>query len=130
MSAQSPETAAEIKPKKDEKTNRDAILQTCYDLRALHRYPTRKILSAALELKLSVVDYHVEKLIEDGLLRRLTNGVMELAEEPAKERAVSVTYVPYAPVVVEIGDICIKVSLSEARKLGMLTIGICHAFGT
>lgn len=128
MSNQSLMAVAEVNSGKEEMSNRDRILQYCYDMRAIQRYPTRKILSTALEMKLSVVDYHVEKLIKDDKLRRLTNGVVELAEEPTKERAVSVTYVPYASVVIEIGDICVKVSLSEARKIGMLTIGICHAF--
>lgn len=99
-------------------TNGELIFQTCVDLTNAGRAITRTRLEELTELRISVIDEHVTRLInEKGLLRRVTNGNYELVEQFPARRAVSVTAQADGQVCIEVGDDILKVYPSEWKVI-------------
>jgi DNA-binding Lrp family transcriptional regulator len=101
------------------RTNRETIYEGIQSLEASGRRATRRILSQMLNLKLSIVDDHIDRLEEDGMVRRLGGGVMELVAQHAPSRAMTVTRNLDGSCCVEFGDVIFSLTPQEERMLAM-----------
>src|SRR3989344_4294003 len=70
-------TTAEVKPKEETRT---LIWDALESLRASAQVATRQRLANVTGLKLVTVDDHLKSMVEDGLLRRPVNGVVEIID--------------------------------------------------
>ena len=109
-------------------SNREAVFQAVVDLCASNQQATRKAISEATGLRMTIVDDHIKKLKADELIQLVINGVFEPVVR-AKDRPVSGTIVPNGGYKLEIGDICLDLTLREARNVGLLTGGLGLQFG-
>ena len=105
------------------------IYQTIVDLTNTNRVCSRQVISQVTGLKLTIVDDHIKRMRDDGKLRLVVNGIVEPMEDAPPDRAVSVTYLPKGGVKLEIGDLCIDLTLREAKNVGAATAGIGFQFG-
>lgn len=107
------------------------ILQAVQDLTDCGRVATRQSISQITGLSMKAVDDCIKNLRDAGILDSPMPGVLELAEQPDKERAVTVTMLPEGirRCKIEIGDEVLDLSVREARLLGELTAGIAWRFG-
>lgn len=113
-------TTAEVKPKVETRT---LIWDALESLRASAQVATRQRLANVTGLKLVTVDDHLKSMVEDGLLRRPVNGVVEIIDPMPEPRSVSVTLMPGGLSKVEVGDICLELWPQERRLLGSLLQG-------
>jgi hypothetical protein len=90
---------------------------------------SRQILVDITGLTYSVVDDHIKRKIDGGRVRRVVNGIFEPVLGAPEDRAVSVTHLPGRTVKLEIGDVCIDLTLRETRMVGMATAGVALQFG-
>lgn len=93
------------------------------DLRAQGQIATRQVVAEATGLKLVIVDDHFKRMVEDGLLRRPVNGVVEIVDMHPEPRPVSLTVLPGGMAKIEIGDICLEIWPQERRALAGLLQG-------
>lgn len=105
------------------------ILRAITDLTSTNQTVTRQSIAMETHLKLSVVDDHVQRLKEGGQLVTLTYGVFKLVAQDEEDRAVSNTLLPNGRCKLEVGDICLDLSMREARLIAMATGGVALAFG-
>ncbi|NDZ11501.1 hypothetical protein C7T35_01350 [Variovorax sp. WS11] len=105
------------------------IYQALVDLHNSNRIASRQVLVDITGLTYSVVDDHVKRMIDDGRVRRVVNGIFEPVPDAPEDRAVSVTHLPGGGVKLEIGDTCIDLTLRETRMVGMATAGVALQFG-
>lgn len=106
-----------------------AIYQAIVDLGESNKVATRQVLMEMMGLPYSIVDDHVKRMIEDGKVRRVVNGVFEAVPPAAEDRAVSMTFVPGGGGKLEVGDACIDLTLRELRMVGLATAGVVMQFG-
>lgn len=111
------------------RTTNEIIYQTIVDLTSSNRSASRQVISSIAGIKMSIVDDHIKRMVDDGRLRRVVNGIVELAESVLPDRAVSMTYLPTGGCKLEIGDVCLDLTLREARMVGLATGGIGLQFG-
>lgn len=107
-------------PKADTRT---LIWGALEDLRAQAQAATRQRLANVTGLKLVTVDDHINRMVEDGLLRRPVAGVVEIIDPMPEPRSVSVTLMPGGLSKVEVGDVCLELWPQERRLLGTLLQG-------
>lgn len=93
------------------------------DLRAKGQIASRQVLAEVTGLKLTTVDDHVKRMVEDGRLRRPLPGVVEIVDYFPEARPVSLTVMPNGLAKIDIGDICVAVSPQERRALAGLLQG-------
>lgn len=105
------------------------IFQTIVDLGNSNRIATRQVLVESLGFSYAVVDDHVKRMIEDGRLRRVMSGVFEAVPAGPEDRAISITHLPGGFAKLEIGDVCVELSLREVRMVAMATAGVSLQFG-
>lgn len=98
------------------------------DLRDRGRVCTRQVLSELLGLKLQIIDDHIKRMKDTGVVRGVVNGVFELAEENYSDRPVSATYLTDGRVKIEVGDDMLTVSMRECQRLNMATGGVFLQF--
>lgn len=99
------------------------IADAIADLYAQQQVITRETLVHVTGLKMTVIDDHVSRMVEDGRLHRVRAGVfVPLTPEP-EPRAISVTDSPDGRTIVEIGDWVVKLWPKEARALGRRLLG-------
>ena len=110
-----------------EGTVRRALLNCIMDLHNSNRAPSRHAVSTETGLKLSVVDDHIKRLKDDGIIRLVVNGIFEPCEIE-EDRAVSFTFVPKGKVKLEIGDIVVELTMREARTIAMGSAGVSLLF--
>lgn len=111
------------------RTTSETIYQAIVDLTNANRVASRQVISNETNLKMSIVDDHIKRMRDDGRLRLVVNGIVEPAENTAPDRAVSVTYLPKGMAKLEIGDVCINVTMREVRLIGFATGGVGQLFG-
>ena len=102
---------------------RELIYQAVVDVHNSGRAASRPVLVSLTGLSYSVVDDHVKRLVDDGRLRRVVNGVFEPVEQLPPARAVSFTKLPSGMAKLEIGDTCIDINPSEERAIGRMLSG-------
>lgn len=105
------------------------LFQLIVDLGNCNRLATRNVLMEESGLPYTIIDDHVKRMIDDGRVRRVSNGVFEAVPPAPEDRAVSVTHLPGGGVKLEIGDICAELSHREARMIAMATAGVTLLFG-
>lgn len=105
------------------------IFQSIVDLTNSNRIASRQVLVDLTGLTYSVVDDHIKRMIDDGRVRRVVNGIFEPVLGAPEDRAVSITHLPGGGVKLEIGDTCIDLTLRETRMVGMATAGVALQFG-
>lgn len=111
-----------------EGTMRRIIYDCIVALHSANRQASRQVIASETSLKFSIVDDHVKRLKDDGLIRLVVNGVFEPVDiEP--DRAVSATFVPRGKVKLEIGETVLDLTMREARAVAMATGGILLVFG-
>lgn len=104
------------------------VLATIVDLCNRNRTATRPVVAEIVGQPMSVVDYHLKKLVADGKVRRVNNGVFEPMPESKEDRAVSFTMLPDGGCKLEIGDFCLELTMREARMVGAATAGVSIQF--
>ena len=109
-------------------TNRELIYQAITDLAATNRAASRQVISSMTGIKMTIVDDHIKRMKDDGKLRMVVNGVFEPVEEHREDRPVSMTFYK-SGCKLEIGEICIELSMREARNIGMASVGVTMQFG-
>lgn len=105
------------------------IYQTIVDLGASNHVASRQVLMEATGLTYGVIDDHVKRMIEDGRIRRVVNGIFEAVPVVPEDRAVSITHLPGGGVKLEVGDFCIDLSMRETRMVSFATAGVALQFG-
>jgi len=98
----------------------ETVMQAILDLRKGGRIASREAISSLTGLTKTVVDWHVKNFINDGLLRKVVNGVYEPVEQFAPSRAISKTVLISGIVRLELGDTCEDLTPHEAREIGKL----------
>ncbi|WP_225784470.1 hypothetical protein [Xenophilus sp. Marseille-Q4582] len=99
------------------------IYQTVLDLNNAGRQASRQVLMESLDLKYQVIDDHVKRLVDDGKLRRVANGVFEAIVDYPEAEAVSCTDMPDGCVKIEKGDGVMTFTPPEVRRLATLLAG-------
>lgn len=106
------------------------VLSCITDLSNANRVATRPVIAEITELSMTKVDYYVQKMVSDGLLRRVLNGVYELVRQAPEDRAISATITRDGEFKLEVGDHCLTLSMREARFVGMLAGGVSLQFAS
>lgn len=114
--------------------NRDLsplIYQTVLDLNNAGRQASRQVLMETLDLKYQVIDDHVKRLVDDGKLRRVANGVFEAIVDYPEMSAISHTWLPDGFIKIEIGDFVVTLAPPQQRALARMLMGAMYeASGT
>lgn len=105
------------------RTTAQIIWDTIQDLHQQDQVVTRDQLSVLTGLKMSIVDDHVSRLIENGRVRRLRAGVFVPVAPMPDPRPVSMTMMPGGVSKMEIGDFCVDLWPTERRMLASLLVG-------
>lgn len=107
----------------DKRSTRQIIWGTLVDLRAQGQIATRQVLAEVTGLKLVTVDDHINRMVEEGQLRRPVAGVVEIIDQMPAPRSVSMLHNPDGCSKLEIGDECIDIWPQERRMLATLLAG-------
>lgn len=104
-------------------SNEDVFKAAC-DLMDANVPLTRINLQRAMDIPISKIDDHIRELVEvHRKLKRTGQGIFAIIAQRIPDREVSVTHLDTGRVKVEVGDILIELSLREARKVGLCTVG-------
>lgn len=107
----------------DNRTSGQIIRDTIQDLHQQGQVATRELLCDLTGLKMTIVDDHVSRMIENGELRRLRAGVFAPIAPMPEPRAVSVTDIPDGTSLIEIGDMVMHLWPRERRDLARRLVG-------
>lgn len=107
----------------DKRTTRQIIWGALVDLRAQQQIATRQVLAEVTGLKLVTIDDHLNRMIEDGQLRRPVAGVVEIIDQMPDPRPVSLLHNPGGCSKLEVGDVCLDLWPQERRMLATLLAG-------
>lgn len=107
----------------EKRTTRQIIWGALADLRAQGQIATRQVLAEITSLKLTTVDDHLNRMVEDGQLRRPVAGVVEIIDQMPDPRPVSLLHNPGGCSKLEIGDFCVDIWPQERRMLATLLAG-------
>lgn len=99
------------------------VLDAIMDLHNQEQPVTRESLVDATGMKLTVIDDHVAKFVDDEVIRRIRPGLFVPLEQFPPARSVSVTTLPNGVVKLEIGDECIDLRPREARLVATNLMG-------
>lgn len=99
------------------------IWQTVLDLQNAGRQASRQVLMELLGVKYAVIDDHVKRLVDDGRLRRVANGIFEAIVQYPEARAISLTSMPDGYTIAEVGDAVMKLTPPEVLRLATLLAG-------
>ena len=111
-----------------ERTTNETIFQACLDLHNAGRMISRQLLVKVTAIKMGVVDDHVTRMVDNGRLRRVANGILEVVEQFPPNRPISKTVLPDGRVTIEVGDDVLQLTPSEAQVLGASLIGEATVF--
>ena len=107
----------------EKRTTRQIIWGALVDLRAQGQIATRQVLAEVTSLKLTTVDDHLNRMVEDGQLRRPVAGVVEIIDQMPAPRPMSITDLPDGMTIVELGDYEIHMWPQERRALAKRLAG-------
>lgn len=105
------------------KSNATIIWEAITELTNAGRLISRQVLRDLTGLKITIIDDHVERLDENGKIRRIGSGLIEVVEVYPPARAISVTETESGWVTAEMGDLVWQMQPKEARKLARLLMG-------
>lgn len=107
-----------------ENTSRERILQVVQELGHQQKTFSRQRIADLTGLRLPVVDDHLDRMRDDGLIVKVIAGVYELVRQyPAFE---PVSYTPLLDqgiLIIEQGDVVIKMGFPAARMHAMMMAG-------
>ena len=106
-----------------EKTTGQIIWDTIQDLHQQGQVATRELLVELTGYKMTIIDDHVSRMIENGRLRRLRAGVFAPVAAMPEPRPVSVTDLADGTVLMEIGDVVLHLWPREYRALAKRMVG-------
>lgn len=114
-----------MKPQADSGRYRTSqvVLDAIIDLHNQEQPVTRESLAEATGIKMSVIDDHVTKFVDDEVIRRVRRGLFVPLEQFPPARPVSVTTLPNGVVKLEIGDMCLDLRPREARLVATHLMG-------
>jgi len=112
-----------ILPEQKAPSTGQIIISAIESLHAEGQVITHDTIAAATGYKLTIVNDHVARLLDDGKLRRVSRGVFVPVVAAPPTRAVSATVMPGGMVKLEIGDVVLDLWPEEARAVGALTAG-------
>ncbi|WP_423459962.1 hypothetical protein [Ottowia sp. VDI28] len=104
------------------------IWDTMVGMREANQAISRNRLQEITGLKYTLIDDHVTRLIEEGRMRRVIDGVYELVDPMPEPRPVSVTHLPDGMTIIECGDGELRMWPPEVRKLGLAVVGNAMQF--
>lgn len=107
----------------DDRSSGEIIWDTIMDLHRQSQVSTREELVSITGLKMTIVDDHVSRLIEDGRLRRLRPGVFAPLVTRPEPDAISITDHPEGLVIIEIGDQELRINEATSRRLARRLMG-------
>lgn len=100
------------------RTNGQLILDTIMDLHAKEQVVTRELLVELTGLKMTVIDDHVGRMVEEEKIRRVKAGVFVPLGAHRPARPITRSILQDGTSVLEIGDKVEIMSPREARMLG------------
>lgn len=107
-----------------ERTTSETIWQFCLTLHnAGSRAISRPVIAKGTGLKMVIVDDHVTRMVEQGRLRRVGAGMVEVVEQFPCNRPISKTVLPDGSVIMEVGDEVSKWTPGEAHVVGAMLHG-------
>lgn len=107
----------------EKRTTRQIIWGALVDLRAQQQIATRQVLAEVTGLKLVTIDDHLNRMVEDGQLRRPVAGVVEIIDQMPAPRAMTVTDLPDGLTIIELGDDEMRMWPQERRALAKRLAG-------
>lgn len=116
-------TTSTTTPQIDDRTSGQIIRDAIQDLHQQYQVATRELLCELTGLKMTIIDDHISRMIENGELRRLRAGVFAPIVPMPEPRAVSVTRMADGTSIIEIGDFVVHVYPRERRELASLLVG-------
>ncbi len=116
-------TTSTTKTQVDDRTSGQIIRDTIQDLHQQYQVATRELLCELTGLKMTIIDDHISRMIENGELRRLRAGVFAPISPMPEPRAVSMTRMADGTSIIEIGDFVVHVYPRERRELASLLVG-------
>ena len=112
------------------KTNRELVYQCLVDLNEHNKMASRQRISQITGLKLSIVDDHIDRLKNEGLVHSLYAGVFEPVDQ-TPDRNISTTSLSQGRLKIEIGDdVCTNLTPREQLSLAKQLAGVLLAFGS
>lgn len=105
---------------------RERIWASIQELAAVSKAFTRKRLKELTELPFHIIDDHVDKFIEDGLIQRIGNGIFEMVQQYEPTRATTVTILEDGCVIMECGDQVMKLNPTESRRMAKQLQGMAQ----
>lgn len=105
------------------KTSGQTIWEAIIDLHGQEQIVTREVLAEVTGLRMTVIDDHVGRMVDDERLRRVKAGVFVPIIPMPPARAVSLTDLPDGTTILEVGDFILKMVPKERRSLAMRLVG-------
>lgn len=106
-----------------EKTTGQIIWDTIQDLHQQGQVATRELLVELTGHKMTIVDDHVTRMIENGRLRRLRAGVYAPVAAMPEPRPITLTELADGTSILEVGNVVLHLVPREIRVVGKLTYG-------
>ncbi|UIS65462.1 hypothetical protein [Acidovorax phage AP1] len=106
-----------------EKTTGQIIWDTIQDLHQQGQVATRELLVELTGYKMTIIDDHVTRMIENGRLRRLRAGVYAPVAAMPEPRPVTLTELADGTSILEVGNVVLHLVPREMRVVGKLTYG-------
>lgn len=101
----------------------DAVLSLAAEERSI----SRQVLRDVTGLALSIIDDHVERLIQRDKLRKVGKGLLEVVQRFRESRPFCLIDLPNGELKVEIGDDLLELTPNEAMRLGRSLMGRARA---
>lgn len=112
-----------------QRTSGETIYEAALALHNAGKQISRPILAKVTGLTKTIIDHHVDRLVDNtGRMRRLGGGYYEIVEVFPPNRAISKTVLPDGRITIEIGDDVLQLSPGEARILGGNLLGEATEF--
>lgn len=107
----------------DQRTSGQIIWDTIQSLHQQGQVATRELLSELTGRKMSIVDDHVSRMIENGRVRRLRAGVFAPVAAIPEPRAVSFTDLPDGTTIFELGETVLHLWPRERQDMARRLVG-------
>jgi DNA-binding transcriptional ArsR family regulator len=105
------------------------VLDCVCDLVRADQPAHRTNIASILGLKLSVVDDHLKRMKNEGVIKLIERGRYVPVPQARPDRSVSHTITPDFLIKLEVGDEVLDLSLREARMVALVIGGVALAFG-
>lgn len=106
-----------------QKSTAQRIWDAINDLYNQEQVVTRETLAEVTGMKMSIIDDHVGRMVDNEQLRRVRAGVFVPIPKCAPPRPVTGTMTPDGFLILELGELVWVLQQKEARMVGALTAG-------